>query len=215
MHSALDVAAWFLNEIDRRAGDSLTNLKLQKLVYYAQAWAVALLNRPLFEETVEAWAHGPVVESVYQEYKEFGYDTLPRSRRRPRFTSQELTVLQDVLAVYGEHSAKFLENLTHDEEPWRATWGDRPPTSRSRQRVPLSTMRRFYRRQYENREAPNMKVALELMRQGPLDEGVLPLPPRPDGDDWEPDTEFLADAAASQRVIGRATGRAVEAAVKA
>ncbi|HEU0080276.1 MAG TPA: type II toxin-antitoxin system antitoxin SocA domain-containing protein, partial [Longimicrobiaceae bacterium] len=69
MHSALDVAAWFLNEVDRKSGDSITNLKLQKLVYYAQAWAVTLLGRPLFEEKVEAWAHGPVGDVVYQAYK--------------------------------------------------------------------------------------------------------------------------------------------------
>src|SRR4051812_11966723 len=136
MHSALDVAAWFLNEIDRDAGDSITNLKLQKLVYYAQAWAMSLLNRPLFQEPVEAWAHGPVVDAVYQEYKNFGYDALPRSRSRPRFTPQELTVLQDVLAVYGEHSATFLEKLTHEEEPWRAAWGDRSAKSRSRESIP-------------------------------------------------------------------------------
>lgn len=207
MHTALDVAAWFLNEIDREAGDSITNLKLQKLVYYAQAWSLALLNRPLFGEAVEAWAHGPVVDSVYQEYKGFGSGTLPRSRRRPRFTPQELTLLQDVLAVYGEHSAKFLENLTHDEEPWRQAWGDRAPTSRSRRPIPLAGMRRFYRGQFEDRETRNVKVALDLMRQDALEEGVFPLPPRSPGDDWEPDADFLADAAASQRAIGRATGR--------
>jgi len=215
MHNALDVAAWFLNEIDRRAGDSITNLKLQKLVYYAQAWAAALLNRPLFEEAVEAWAHGPVVEPVYQAYKEFRYDTLPRSRRRARFTPQELTVLEDVLAVYGEHSAKFLEKLTHAEEPWRAAWGGRPPTSRGRQQIPIATMRQFYRRQYENRGDPNMNLDLKRMRQEPLEEGVLPLPPRPGGDDWEPDAEFLADAASSQQVIGRTTGRGMQLAVQA
>jgi uncharacterized phage-associated protein len=215
MHDALDVAAWFLNEIDRKAGDSITNLKLQKLVYYAQAWTVALLNRPLFGEDVEAWAHGPVVDPVYQEYKGFQYGTLPRSRRRSEFAPQELVVLQDVLAIYGEHSAKFLKKLTHEEEPWRVTWGDRPATSRSRQPISLAKMRRFYREQYEHREDPDMSVDLKLMRQEPLEEGVLPLPPRPVGDDWEPNMEFVADAAASQRAIGRTTGRAMRVAVQA
>jgi uncharacterized phage-associated protein len=207
MHTALDIAAWFLNEIDREAGDSITNLKLQKLVYYAQAWSLALLNRPLFGDAVEAWAHGPVVESVYQEYKGFGFGTLPRSRRKPRFAPQETVVLEDVLAVYGEHSAKFLENLTHQEEPWRQAWGGRAPTSRSRRPIPLDAMRNFYLGQYQNRETPDVKVALDLMRQEPLEEGIFPLPPRFDGDEWEPDAEFLADAAASQHVIGRTTGR--------
>lgn len=214
MHTALDVAAWFLNEIDRKAGDSITNLKLQKLVYYAQAWSSALLNQPLFAERVEAWRHGPVVEQVYQEYKTFGNQTLPRSRRKARFSPQELTVLQDVLAAYGEHSAKFLADLTHHDDPWRLAWGDRPATSRSRQLIPLESMRSFYRRQFENRNAPGMKVDLTAMRQEPLDEGVFPLPPRT-GDGWEPDPEFLADAAASQRAIGRATGRGTRLAARA
>jgi uncharacterized phage-associated protein len=203
MHSALDVAAWFLNAIDRKAGDSITNLKLQKLVYYAQAWSEALLNQPLFEEPVEAWAHGPVVDVVYQEHKHHGDGTLPRSRRRPRFAPWELTLLEDVLTVYGEHSARFLRELTHGEEPWRATWGDRPANSRGRQEIPRSTMRRFYRRQYANPKDPNVTVDLTQLRQEPLEEGVLPLPPRPAGDDWEPDPEFLAEANASARAIGR------------
>lgn len=214
MHSALDVAAWFLNEIDRKAGDSITNLKLQKLVYYAQAWSVALLNQPLFPDEIEAWAHGPVVEAVYQKYKGFRYDTIPRSPRKPRFAPQELTVLEDVFAIYGEHSAKFLEDLTHEEDPWRAAWGERPPTSRSRQQVPLAIMRNFYRRQYNRRKEPEMKVDLNQLRQEPLEEGVFPLPPRADGDDWEPDAEFLADSAASQLSIARSTGRGMRVAAR-
>jgi uncharacterized phage-associated protein len=180
MHSALDIAAWFLNEIDRKAGDSITNLKLQKLVYYAQAWGVTLLGRPLFEETVEAWAHGPVVDSVYQEYKHLRYGTIPRSRRRPRITPQERVVLEGVLAVYGEHSAKFLENLTHSEEPWTTAWGGRPATSRSRQEIPLPLMQAFYRQQLDAREDPRMSVNLKLMRPELLEEGIIPLQPLPD-----------------------------------
>jgi uncharacterized phage-associated protein len=180
MHIALDVAAWFLNEVDRRAGDSITNLKLQKLVYYAQAWSVTLLGRPLFFEAVEAWAHGPVVDVVYQEYKGHGYDGLPRSRRKPRFEPEERVVLEDVLAVYGEHSAKFLEALTHSEGPWESVWGDRPATSRSRREIPLSLMGDFYLRQYDDRENPNMKVDLKQMRPELLEPAIIRLPPLPE-----------------------------------
>lgn len=180
MHKALDVAAWFLNEADRKAGDSITNLKLQKLIYYAQAWSVALLGRPLFADSVEAWAHGPVVDAVYQEYKEHGYHDLPRSRRKPRFTPEERVVLEDVLAVYGEHTAKFLEGLTHSEQPWQAAWGDRPSSSRSRREIPLSSMREFYLRQFEQREHLDLKVDLEQMRPELLEEGIVPLSPLPE-----------------------------------
>lgn len=161
----------------------------------------------MFDEPVEAWAHGPVVDEVYQTYKVHGYGNIPRPRRQPNFATQEVTVLQGVMATYGEHSGKFLEDLTHEEEPWRSTWGDRAPTSRSRQQIPLPVMKQFYRKLYERRSDPDMKVDLDHMRLEPLREGVRPLLPRPEGDDWEPDTEFLADAAASQISIGRGTGR--------
>lgn len=179
MHTALDVAAWFLNEIDRKAGDSITNLKLQKLVYYAQAWAATLLGRPLFEEPVEAWAHGPVVDVVYQEYKGYAYHDLPVSRRKPKFRPEERVVLEDVLAIYGEHSARFLEELTHGERPWETVWGDRPATSRSRREIPLPLMREFYESQFENRADPSMKVDLKQMRTELLEEGIVSLSPLP------------------------------------
>jgi uncharacterized phage-associated protein len=179
MHTALDVAGWFLNEIDRKAGDSITNLKLQKLVYYAQAWAATLLGRPLFDEPVEAWAHGPVVDVVYQEYKQFGYQGLPGSRRRPRFSPVERVVLEDVLAIYGEHSAKFLEELTHGEMPWQSVWGDRPATSRSRREIPLPVLREFYGSPFERREDPHMKVDLMQLRAELLDAGLISLSPLP------------------------------------
>ncbi|HYH81999.1 MAG TPA: type II toxin-antitoxin system antitoxin SocA domain-containing protein [Longimicrobium sp.] len=169
-----------MNEVDRRAGDSITNLKLQKLVYYAQAWTMAMLGRPLFTEAVEAWAHGPVVDVVYQEYKGHGYNGLPRSRKKPRFAPEERIVLEDVLAAYGEHSATFLEALTHSEAPWRTAWGDRPSTSRSRREIPLSLMGEFYLRQYDDRENQDVRVDLKQMRPELLAPGIVPLPPLPE-----------------------------------
>lgn len=65
-YTASQIAKWLLSAIDRDSGDSITPLKLQKLIYYAQAWSLALPERayPLFDEDMQAWAHGPVVESV-------------------------------------------------------------------------------------------------------------------------------------------------------
>ena len=64
-YSPLDIAKWFINATDRDSGDAITHLKVQKLVYYAQGWAMAYLGSPLFEEDIQAWAHGPVVPSVW------------------------------------------------------------------------------------------------------------------------------------------------------
>ena len=59
----LDVARTFLYM------DSMSHKKLQKLCYYAQAWYVTIKNKPLFEDDIEAWVHGPVVPSLYSQYK--------------------------------------------------------------------------------------------------------------------------------------------------
>ncbi|HSX79064.1 MAG TPA: type II toxin-antitoxin system antitoxin SocA domain-containing protein, partial [Candidatus Saccharimonadia bacterium] len=61
MLDCYDVAQYFLAKADEDAGDLMSNLKLQKLVYYAQGFALALLDKPLFPQCIEAWIHGPVV----------------------------------------------------------------------------------------------------------------------------------------------------------
>jgi len=71
-YRALTIAKHIL-KICADHGDNLTNLKLQKLLYYSQAWYLALNDETLFSDDIEAWVHGPVVSSVYQEYKKYRY----------------------------------------------------------------------------------------------------------------------------------------------
>ena len=71
MHSALDVANYFLCRIDREAGDTISLLKLQKLVYYAQAWSLVMKDQPLFYQDIEAWSSGPVVRDVWNQYEDY------------------------------------------------------------------------------------------------------------------------------------------------
>lgn len=72
-YSALTVAKWFLwyNDkiLEEEDADLISNLKLQKLLYYAQGCYLALKNEPLFNEQIVNWAHGPVVEEIYHKYK--------------------------------------------------------------------------------------------------------------------------------------------------
>jgi uncharacterized phage-associated protein len=71
------VAEWFINRADRQAGDDMTHLKLQKLIYFAQAWHLANTGEPLFSEEMQAWTHGPVVPSVWHKYKQFQWESIP------------------------------------------------------------------------------------------------------------------------------------------
>lgn len=80
MIPARKVAKYFLSKVEEDIGDGISNLKLQKLVYYAQAYHLAMYGEPLFGERVEAWEHGPVVPELYREYKIYGPGTSPRQR---------------------------------------------------------------------------------------------------------------------------------------
>ncbi|MBC5794575.1 MAG: Panacea domain-containing protein [Sphaerospermopsis kisseleviana] len=123
MLSCHDVAKYFLSQADEDAGDLISNLKLQKLLYYAQGFHLALYNEPLFPEPVEAWIHGPVVPEVYHEYKNFGSSAIPIPEDIDFSIYDEKTVdlLDEVYSVYGQFSAWKLRNMTHNEEPWKDT----------------------------------------------------------------------------------------------
>jgi uncharacterized phage-associated protein len=144
MTTAIDIANWFLASIDREAGDSITHLKLQKLVYYAQAWALAQLDKPLFEEDLEAWTHGPVAPSLFEQFKESGWEALPYPDTVPTFDSEVETLLEEILDVYGQLSARHLENLTHNEAPWKAARGDLPDEIRATTPISKETMKTYY-----------------------------------------------------------------------
>ena len=150
LYTANDIANWFLATVDRPAGDSITHLKLQKLVYYAQAWALALLDRPLFEEDFQAWTHGPVVPSVWQRFREHGWDALPAPEEVAEFDPETEALLLDVSNAYGELSAHSLEELTHREDPWLLTRRGLSPELRCTTPMSKERMREYYRLVYAN-----------------------------------------------------------------
>ena len=119
--SANDVADYFLSKNDETAGDLISNLKLQKLLYYAQGFCLALTDKRLFAEPLEAWTHGPVVPRVYRRFKEYGETALPSAGQRPRFDKETSALLDEVYQVYGQFSAWKLREMTHQETPWKCT----------------------------------------------------------------------------------------------
>ena len=125
MRTALQVA----NQIIRIAknGDGLVNtlspLKMQKLLFYAQAWYAANTDNRLFKDDIYAWKHGPVVEDVYHELKEYGSQDLKVLITKLEAEDQEITDdLKTVLGVYGNMSAYELVARTHKEEVWRKNY---------------------------------------------------------------------------------------------
>ncbi|SFY16180.1 Panacea domain-containing protein [Azotobacter vinelandii] len=119
MPRSVDVAEYFLL-LEGDAGE-ISNLKLQKLVYYAQGFSLALLGEPLFNERIEAWMHGPVVPDLYRRFSEFGSNPIPPSDSFDPsvFTREQKRLIKEVFDVYGQYSAWKLRQLTHEEDPWR------------------------------------------------------------------------------------------------
>lgn len=123
MLTCFDVAEYFLAKTDETAGDAISNLKLQKLVYYAQGFALAMTGKPLFNEDFRAWQHGPVIPELYQKYKTNGALGIkpPSNFDASKFTAEQKDVLEQVYEAYGQFSAWKLRNMTHEEAPWEDT----------------------------------------------------------------------------------------------
>ena len=122
MANVLQVAAYFLNKANNDdAGDLISNLKLQKLVYYAQGFSLAIFDRALFNNTIEAWQHGPTIPELYSQFKHFGSGAIetPEEFDPDSLSHNEQGLLDEVYDVYGQFSAWKLRNMTHEEPPWK------------------------------------------------------------------------------------------------
>jgi uncharacterized phage-associated protein len=119
-YKALDIAAWFVAWADSDDESHLTNLKLQKLLYYAQGATYAFRGEPLFDDDIQAWAHGPVVPEVYHRYKAFGAGPVEPegSFDWDSIDLDHAKVLARVWNTYGAKSAWKLREMTHQESPW-------------------------------------------------------------------------------------------------
>lgn len=126
-YSAEIIAKWFI-EYDRKnrfnEGEGITNLKLEKLLYYAQGYYLAKKNAPLFDDKIIAWDHGPVVNDVYQKYKKFGSSKIEIEDNKiyeAKIDKDTEQILIKVYEKYAQYSAWKLSDMTHQEEPWKLT----------------------------------------------------------------------------------------------
>lgn len=113
-YSVFNVANWFLEK------SAMSPKKLQKLTYYAQAWAEALFSQDLISDsTYQAWAHGPVSPELYREFKHYGWQDIDEHGKSEIDDEKAIDLLESVWLTYGDLSANELEALTHLEMPWR------------------------------------------------------------------------------------------------
>jgi len=135
-------------------GIPLTNLKLQKLLYYIQAWHTVFFDRhPLFEDKPEAWANGPVYKKVYQAYKNgsnnlvlggIDEEKLTQSLEGLELNTEQRKFLEAVINKYGYLTAEQLVYLTHNEQPWKKAREGLDIFDKSDKKIEIDTMYEYY-----------------------------------------------------------------------
>jgi uncharacterized phage-associated protein len=147
-----DVAAAILTMLGR-----MTTKKLQKLVYYSQAWQLARHGVRLFPDEIQAWREGPVVRKLYDRHRTpYEIRTWPDGDPA-RLGDDELATVRWVATTYGRFSAESLSRMTHAESPWRVARGLLPEGEPSQTPISDDIMRNFYANQVVE---PDVAVAL-------------------------------------------------------
>lgn len=131
-YSPKSIANYFLDQA-RARGEGISPMKLQKLVYYAHGWYAGNTGEPLIDEAVEAWQYGPVIPSLYHEFKRFGsgviackamdFEGMELCEVPPPSDSKIQEFLNHIWNSYGRYTGIRLSELTHAEgSPWDQTW---------------------------------------------------------------------------------------------
>ncbi len=137
-YSAQDIAKWFINEIHPEP------LKLQKLLYLSQGFSFAFNDKELFYEEMEAWVHGPVVPSVYHTFRSFSFNPIDVNFQLIDFDPQTLDILNYVKNNFSKYDSKFLEEMTHNQEPWILARVGLDPDERSDKTISKSSIANYF-----------------------------------------------------------------------
>lgn len=144
MNKSIDVAKWFVlktnsekkinqpSNNDYELYEGITHLKLQKLLYFSQGVSLAEFDKPLFNDNIEAWSYGPVIKSVYDEFKKFGREFISLNMSDNEINCilnkvlsdyETKSVLNFVYENYAGYTAWKLVEMTHQQgSPWHITW---------------------------------------------------------------------------------------------
>ena len=138
IYDAMTIAKWIINKIHPEP------LKLQKLLYLAQGYSYAFYDRPLFSDEMEGWVHGPVVRSVYNEFKEYQYNKIDVNFQIEELDKEAEEVLNYVMENFSKYDAKYLEDLSHEQEPWITSREGLDPDERNDKIIPKEIIANYF-----------------------------------------------------------------------
>lgn len=140
MADVFDVAKYILE----KQGE-MTAMKLQKLVYYSQAWHAVWEEKPLFSEQIQAWVNGPVVLALYDFHRgKFLVNSFDITLSNQYLTDAEKDSIDKVLSFYGDKSSQWLSDLTHSEEPWKSAREGLASNERGNREITIGAMAEYY-----------------------------------------------------------------------
>lgn len=141
--TAHDVAAYIVDKQVSTTHSGIPAMKLQKLVYYAQAWSLVWDDKPLFSDRIEAWANGPIVPDLYKSL--YGQFMIVGVKGDPNvFTDIERDTIDIVLKYYGDKSSQWLTDLVRNEEPWLSARNGLKIGERGNRVISLAAMAEYY-----------------------------------------------------------------------
>jgi len=167
MVNILDIASYFIIRAYEDGKQALmTNMKLQKLLYYSQSLYLALFDEPLFDDEIQAWRYGPVCPPAYFFYNQFESKQLPIPQKDEleQISEEAQNLLEEVWEYFGEYHAYDLSGMTHLEFPWKKARKDLPADAASQEPILISDMRILGQQKLE-----------EIERSHPVYETIMPL----------------------------------------
>lgn len=132
---------------------TMSHLKLQKLIYYCDAYHLAYFDEELIPQSFEAWVHGPVCRDVFNNLKDFSVlhsDINSESEKiniTEKISSEQLEIITDVLNELSKWTGLELESATHREQPWIDARKGYAPSDRCEVKISKETMRDFYKKE--------------------------------------------------------------------
>ena len=146
MTTAAKVTDYLISKSVKEASP-ITNKRLQKLLYYIQAWHLAINGKPLFEDKIEAWIHGPAIRSVYEEYKSFvanPIDKISNVKIAEELGSVTTNFIDRIVKAYSKYDTPTLEYMTHAEDPWQIARKGLEANEGSNNEITQDSMRVYY-----------------------------------------------------------------------
>lgn len=125
--------------------ESMSNKKLQKMCYYAKAWHLALGDGNIIDDAFEAWVHGPVNPDLYNKYKDYGFNSIPKYKNKTSLPVDIVAFAEKVYEAYGHLDAYDLECLVRSEPPYIEARGDLQPYKNCENIISESSMMEYYR----------------------------------------------------------------------